>query len=115
MWGTGKPRREFLYVDDLAEACVFLIQNYSGEIHLNVGTGEDLEIRELAEMIKEIVGFQGEIIHDLTKPDGTPQKLLDVSKINELGWKSKSSLKDGIQAAYRWFLENWQDKKNIRS
>lgn len=108
LWGTGKPRREFLYVDDLAEACVFLMQNYSDEIHLNVGTGEDLEVGELAGIIKEIVGFKGEIIHDLTKPDGTPQKLLDVSRINALGWKSKTSLRDGIHLAYQWFLENWK-------
>lgn len=110
IWGTGKPRREFLYVDDLAEACVFLMQNYSGEIHLNVGTGEDLEIRELAEIIKEIVGFRGDIVQDLTKPDGTPQKLLDVSKINELGWTAKTPLKEGIQTVYQWFLENWKDQ-----
>ena len=106
IWGTGKPRREFLYVDDLADACVHLIKNYSDEGHINVGTGEDLEIIELANIIKEIVGFKGLIVNDLTKPDGTPRKLLDVSLLESTGWKYKTSLKDGIKKVYDWYLGN---------
>lgn len=107
LWGTGTPRREFLYVDDLAEACVFVMEHYSGEMHLNVGTGKDLEIGELANMVKDIVGFDGRISKDISKPDGTPQKLLDVSKINQLGWVAKTPLMEGIRNTYQWFLENW--------
>ncbi len=108
MWGTGTPKREFLYVDDLADACVFLMQNYDGEEHVNVGTGEDLEIRELAAIIKEIVGYQGEIVNDASKPDGTPRKLLDVSKLHNLGWKHKTELKEGIATVYEWFKEKYK-------
>ncbi|MGB4442861.1 MAG: GDP-L-fucose synthase [Dethiobacteria bacterium] len=107
IWGTGKPRREFLYVDDLADACVHLIKNYSDEGHINVGTGEDLEIIELANIIKEIVGFKGRIVNDLTKPDGTPRKLLDVSLLESTGWRYKTSLKDGIKKVYDWYLNNY--------
>lgn len=107
MWGTGTPKREFLHVDDLAEACLFLMEHYSDEIHLNVGIGEDLEIRELAQLIKQIVGYDGEIVHDRTKPDGTLRKLLDVSRINKLGWRAKISLEEGITSTYKWFLENY--------
>jgi len=107
IWGTGQPRREFLYVDDLADACVHLIKNYSDESHINVGTGEDLEIIELANIIKEIVGFKGRIVNDLTKPDGTPRKLLDVSLLESTGWKYKTSLKDGIKKVYDWYLNNY--------
>ena len=106
MWGTGTPRREFLHVDDLAEACVHLMQHYSDPEIVNVGTGKDLTIRELAEMVKSVIGFTGEIVQDLTKPDGTPQKLLDVSKLERLGWKAKIGLQEGIESTYRWFLEN---------
>ena len=106
MWGTGKARREFLYVDDLADACVYLINNYSESEIVNIGTGEDIEIAELANLIKEIVGFEGQIAKDLNKPDGTPRKLLDVSKLHSLGWKHKTSLEDGIKKTYDWFLEN---------
>jgi len=106
MWGTGSPMREFLYVDDLADACVHLMQNYVGDEIVNIGTGEDVAIRELAEIIKKIVGFQGEIVNDTTKPDGTPRKLLDVSKLHNLGWKHKTDLKDGIKSTYQWFLAN---------
>ena len=106
IWGTGQPRREFLYVDDLADACVHLIKNYSDEGHINVGTGEDLEIIELANIIKEIVGFKGRIVNDLTKPDGTPRRLLDVSLLESTGWKYKTSLKDGIKKVYDWYLGN---------
>ena len=106
MWGTGSPMREFLYVDDLADACVHLMQNYVGDEIVNIGTGEDVAIRELAEIIKKIVGFQGEIVNDTTKPDGTPRKLLDVSKLHNLGWKHKTKLEEGIQTTYDWFLKN---------
>lgn len=106
MWGTGKPKREFLYVDDLAGACVHLMNNYSDEIHVNVGTGEDLEIRELTEIIKDVVGFEGEIINDLTKPDGTPRKLLDVNLLESTGWKYSTKLKEGIETVYEWYLES---------
>ena len=106
VWGTGKARREFLYVDDLAEACIFLMKEYSGETHLNIGTGMDLEIKELAEIIKNIVNYKGEIVYDFSKPDGTPQKLLDVSKINKIGWKAKTDLLDGITKTYQWYVNN---------
>ncbi len=106
MWGTGSPKREFLHVDDLADACVFLMNNYSKSEIVNIGTGEDISIKELAEMIKEIVDFKGTITEDITKPDGTPKKLLDVSKLNSLGWKHSILLKDGITRTYDWFLKN---------
>lgn len=101
VWGSGTPRREFLYVDDLADACVFLMEaGYKGPL-LNIGTGEDLTIRELAELVVDIVGFEGRIVFDPTKPDGTPRKLLDVSKLSDLGWKAKTSLREGIAETYR--------------
>lgn len=104
VWGTGTPRREFLYVDDLAEACVFLMETgYDGPL-INVGTGEDVTIRELAETVKEIVGFNGGLVFDTNKPDGTPRKLLDVSKLKNLGWNPKFTLTDGVRAAYDDFL-----------
>lgn len=105
MWGTGKPRREFLFVDDLADALVFLMKHYSDEIHVNVGTGEDLEIIELARLIARVVGYEGKIVNDLSKPDGTPQKLLDVSRLKGLGWKAKTSLEAGVKATYDWYLK----------
>ena len=106
LWGTGTPRREFLHVDDMADACVYLMQKYDGLEHVNIGTGEDLTIKELAMMIKEVVGYKGEIRFDSTKPDGTPRKLLDVSRLNELGWKYKIDLRKGIQMTYEWFRSN---------
>lgn len=106
MWGTGSPRREFLYVDDLADACIFLMENYQNSDIVNIGTGEDITIKELAEMIKEIVGFKGNIINDISKPDGTPRKLLDVSKLHNLKWKHKMTLNEGIKTTYEWFLQN---------
>lgn len=106
MWGTGKPKREFLYVDDLADACVHLMSNYSDETHVNIGTGEDVEIRELAHIIKEVVGYEGEIVNDLSKPDGTPRKLLDVSLLGSTGWKYSTKLKDGITKVYDWYLDS---------
>lgn len=101
VWGTGKPKREFLHVDDCADACVFLMKVYNGESHVNIGTGKDIELIELARLIQKIIGYEGKITHDLSKPDGTPQKLLDVSKLHELGWDHKISLKDGIKKVYR--------------
>jgi len=103
IWGSGTPRREFLYVDDLADACVFLMQRYNGEEHINVGCGEDIEIRELSALVKKTVGFEGAIINDTTKPDGTPRKLLDVSKLHALGWKHNTSLEEGIRRVYEWY------------
>jgi GDP-L-fucose synthase len=110
IWGTGKPKREFLFVEDLADALLFLMNNYDDPDIINVGTGEDIAITELALLIRDIVGFTGEIIYDLSKPDGTPRKLLDVSKINKLGWKAKTSLKEGIEKTYKWFCENYAVK-----
>lgn len=107
IWGTGSPRREFLYVDDLADACVYLMERYGKkevEPFVNIGTGQDLTIRELAETIKDIVGFTGKLCFDTSKPDGTPQKLLDVSKLDLLGWQAKTGLKQGIKQTYDWFL-----------
>jgi GDP-L-fucose synthase len=104
IWGTGNPMREFLYVDDLADALLFLMLHYSEEIHINVGTGEDIRIGDLALMVKEVVGFTGNIINDTSKPDGTPRKLLDVSKLHALGFKHKTSLKQGIITVYNWYL-----------
>jgi GDP-L-fucose synthase len=109
VWGTGTPRREFLHVDDLADAAVFLIEHYDGEEIVNVGVGEDVTIRELAELIKELVGYEGKIVFDSSKPDGTPRKLLDVERLNALGWRARISLKEGVRATYEWFLENVAD------
>ena len=106
VWGTGKPRREFLYVDDLADACVFLMKNYSDEDHINVGTGVDISIQELVEVIAEVAGFEGEFEFDHSKPDGTPRKLLDVSLMTSLGWTAKTGLKDGLTRAYEAFSDN---------
>jgi GDP-L-fucose synthase len=106
VWGTGTPKREFLFADDLAEACYFLINNYDDEQLINVGTGKDLSIKELAELIKDIVGYQGNITFDTTKPDGTPRKLMDVTKLHNLGWKHTVELRDGIKIAYQDFLDN---------
>ena len=106
VWGSGTPMREFLFVDDLAEACVFLMQNYNDAETVNIGTGEDVTIKELAETIKKTVGFEGELVFDATKPDGTPRKLLDVSKINNLGWKNKLNLQQGIEKTLEWIVEN---------
>lgn len=104
VWGTGTPLREFLYVDDMADACVFLMENYDGEQHVNIGTGEEVSIRELAETIKEVVGFNGELVFNTSMPDGTPRKLTDVSKLKELGWNFKTSLKKGIFKTYNFYI-----------
>jgi GDP-L-fucose synthase len=106
VWGSGTPMREFLYVDDLAEASIFVMQNKKVAGLTNIGTGKDLTIKELAEMVQKTVGFKGEIKFDPTKPDGTPRKCLDVSKINSLGWKAKTSLEEGLKIVYQWYLEN---------
>ncbi|MFH1020655.1 MAG: GDP-L-fucose synthase [Pseudomonadota bacterium] len=106
VWGTGSPRREFLHVDDLADAALFLMREYAGEEIVNVGVGHDLTIAELAELVGEVVGFAGEIVYDTGKPDGTPRKLLDVSKLTRLGWRAQISLRQGIEEVYQWFLEN---------
>ncbi len=111
IWGTGTPRREFLYVDDMAEGCLFLMdqfnptkeQNERGDVFVNLGTGNDVTIRELGELVRDIVGFQGEIVWDTTKPDGTPQKLQDMTKMHNLGWKHTVELVDGIERTYQWF------------
>jgi GDP-L-fucose synthase len=106
VWGTGTPRREFLHVDDLADACVFLARNYDAAEHINVGTGEDLTIRELAETVRDVVHPGATLTFDTSKPDGTPRKLLDVSRLHALGWRHTIALRDGIESSYRWFLEN---------
>lgn len=106
LWGSGEPRREFLHVDDLADALLFLLEHYDDPEHVNVGTGEDLTIRELAEMVADIVGYDGELVLDRTKPDGTPRKLLDVSRLHQLGWRHRIELRDGIADTYKWFLEH---------
>ncbi len=103
VWGTGTPRREFLYVDDLADAVVFLTRDYSGAAPINVGTGTDVTIRELAQLVGKIVGFSGELMFDTTRPDGTPRKLLDVARLNALGWRASTQLEDGLRATYAWF------------
>lgn len=118
VWGSGTPKREFLFVEDLAEAILFLLENINakdlyenGISHINIGTGEDLTIAELADVIKNITGYKGKIKYNSTKPDGTPRKLMDVTRINNLGWKHKTSLDDGIRKSYKWFLENFVQLK----
>jgi GDP-L-fucose synthase len=106
LWGTGSPRREFLFVDDLADACLFMMKNQNSPSLVNVGTGKDLSILELAELIKVIIGFDGDLKWDHSKPDGTPRKLLDVKKINNLGWEAQTSLIDGIKSTYNWYVKN---------
>lgn len=106
IWGSGQPRREFLYVDDLADATVFLMENYSGEQFVNVGVGEDISIKELAVLIKNKVGFSGDLEFDTSKPDGTPRKLMDVSFVNSMGWKAKTSLEQGLLHTYQWYVEH---------
>jgi GDP-L-fucose synthase len=103
VWGSGMPRREFLHADDLADACLFLMQHCDDEEHINIGTGEDLTIRELAEMVREVVGLDAELVFDASKPDGTPRKLLDVGRIHDLGWRHSIGLRHGIESTYEWF------------
>ena len=104
IWGTGTPLREFLYVDDMADACVFLMENYEEEQHVNIGTGEEISIRQLAETIREVVGFNGEVVFNANMPDGTPRKLTNVEKLHRLGWKHKISLDEGVKLAYEWYI-----------
>lgn len=106
VWGTGTPRREFLHVDDCADACVYLMKNYSGHEHVNVGSGLDLTISELTSLVCDVVGFTGNIVHDLSKPDGTPRKLMSAETISRLGWRPSIELQSGITATYQWFLQN---------
>jgi GDP-L-fucose synthase len=113
VWGTGQPRREFLHVDDLASACLFLLEKYDSPEIVNVGWGEDISIRELAELICEVVGFDGKLAWDTTKPDGTPRKLLDIAKLRNLGWQPTISLRDGIASTYDWFLKKQRATKVI--
>ncbi len=105
LWGTGTPLREFLYVDDMADACIFLLEHYDGEQHVNIGTGEEVSIRELASTVQRVVGYQGEIVWNENMPDGTPRKLTDVTKLHELGWTHKVTLEEGVRLAYEWFCE----------
>ena len=105
VWGTGKPKREFLHVDDLADACAFIMERYDDEVHINVGTGEDLSIAELAHLVSDVVGYRGAIRMDTSKPDGAPRKLLDTSRLSALGWRPRIALEDGLAAADRWYLE----------
>jgi GDP-L-fucose synthase len=105
-WGTGRPQREFLFVDDFAEACHVLLEHYDDDLPINVGTGDDITIAELAHLTADVVGYHGEIRWDASKPDGTPRKLLNVERINRLGWKAQTSLADGLRTTYRWFREN---------
>ena len=106
LWGTGSPKREFLHADDLGRACLFLLENYDDNVAINVGVGQDISIKELAELIRTTVGYQGDVTWDSSKPDGTPRKLLDVSLITNLGWKPEISLEDGIRSTYSWYLDN---------
>ncbi len=114
LWGSGTPMREFLFVDDLAEAVIFTLNNELPEHLYNVGTGIDLTIKELAELIQDIVGHKGNILWDSSKPDGTPRKLMDVSKLHQLGWKHKVTLKEGIEKTYDWFLKNTENLKEVK-
>ena len=111
VWGTGAPRREFLYVDDLADAALFALRNYEGESHLNVGTGRDITIRELAEQIAEVVGWQGELVFNTDMPDGMPRKLLDVSQLERLGWTARIDLSTGLEQTYGWYVESMLDPR----
>jgi GDP-L-fucose synthase len=106
VWGSGNPKREFLFVDDLADALVHMMKHYSDDIQINVGTGEDISIREAAEMVAQVVGFTGELAFDASMPDGSPRKLLNVDRLTELGWTAGTSLEDGLKQTYGWYLEN---------
>lgn len=107
VWGSGTPLREFLYSEDMADACIYLMETYKGNDFFNIGTGKEITIKELAELIKRVVGYEGKIVWDSSKPDGTPRKLLDVSRLEKAGWKYKIELEDGVKMAYEWFLENY--------
>ena len=111
LWGTGTPLREFLYVDDMADACVFLLENYDGEQHVNIGTGKEISIKELAETVKKVVGYEGELVWNTDMPDGTPRKLTNVDKLHSLGFAHKVELQEGIELAYQWFCENVENAR----
>ena len=111
LWGTGSPLREFLYSDDMADACVYLLENYSGLQHVNIGTGKEVTIKQLAELVKDTVGYKGEIVWNSDMPDGTPRKLTDVSKLHGIGWTHKVELEEGVKLAYEWFKENVDDAR----
>lgn len=111
LWGSGTPLREFLYVEDMADACVYLLENYDGLEHVNIGTGVEISIKELANTIQKIVGFEGEIIWNADMPDGTPRKLTNVDRLHSLGWKHKVDLEEGIQLSYEWFLNHYEDAR----
>ncbi|MBA2344264.1 MAG: GDP-L-fucose synthase [Rubrobacter sp.] len=115
VWGTGTPRREFMYVDDLADACVFLMKNYSGDEIINVGVGRDISVEELAILIRNVVGYEGAIEYDTSKPDGTPRKLLDVSRLHELGWEASTPLEEGIRQTYEWYLASGRRSMETKS
>lgn len=113
LWGTGTPLREFLFVDDLADAVVFLLENYDDPETINIGSGQEISIRGLAELVAAVVGFEGEIVHDLSKPDGTPRKVLDTSRLTDLGWTAGTSLEHGLALTYDWFLQNTADLRSV--
>ena len=113
IWGTGSAKREFLHVDDCADAMIFLLKNFSGPDHINIGSGEDLSILELTKLIMDVVGYDGEIVHDLSKPDGTPRKLMQVDRLKGLGWEPKYSLRAGVENAYQWFLDNRESIRGL--
>ena len=113
IWGTGSAKREFLHVDDCADAMIFLLKNFSGPDHINIGSGEDLSILELTKQIMDVVGYDGEIVHDLSKPDGTPRKLMQVDRLKGLGWEPKYSLRAGVENAYQWFLDNRESIRGL--
>jgi len=113
IWGTGSPKREFLHVDDLADACLFLMRSYEADTHVNVGTGKELSIRELAELVRSIVYPEAQLVFDTSKPDGTPRKLLDVTRLHQLGWRHSIELAEGVASVYQWFLQNQQVAKGI--
>jgi GDP-L-fucose synthase len=113
IWGTGSPKREFLHVDDLADACVFLMQRYGEAMHINVGTGQEVSIADLADLVRRIVHPTATIVYDSTKPDGAPRKLLDVSRLHQLGWRHRTSLGEGIESTYEWFLAHHADARGV--
>lgn len=113
IWGTGSPKREFLHVDDLADACVYLMRQYEADTHINVGTGKELSIRDLAELVRSIVYPEAQLVFDTSKPDGTPRKLLDVTRLHQLGWRHSIELHEGVASVYQWFLQNQQVAKGI--
>lgn len=113
LWGTGRPLREFLHVDDLADACLFLLSNYDEEGIVNIGVGDDVSIAELADIVRDVVGYEGDVVYDASKPDGTPRKLVDIGRISSLGWRARIGLRDGIAQTYQWFLDNQHGLRGV--